>query len=155
MRRHLFCIFPPLLFFLAACSSPDLANNALPRIATTTNTVPPQERFESFDYKPYPREVLVQYDDAEARAKALARKKAKNLHVWDTEISDQYNKDIASAREQIFSSPMSSGIEIIYASAVVPHVTIRLHDKEAYDWLYSHPKITRIWRNELIKVELY
>ena len=155
MRRQFFCIFPPLLFCLTACSSPDLAKNALPRIAATTNTVPPQERFESFDYKPYPREVLVQYDDAEARAKALARKKAKNLHVWHYEISDQYYKDIASAREQIFSSLMPSGIEIIYASAVMPHVTIRLHNKEAYDWLYSSPKITRIWRNEPIKVELY
>jgi len=155
MRRHFFCIFPPLLFCLTACSSPDLDKNALPRITATTNTAPPQERFETFDYKQYPREVLVQYDDAEAREKALARKKAKNLHIWDTEISDQYNKDIASAREQIFSSPMPSGIEIIYASAVMPHVTIRLHDKEAYDWLYSNPKITGIWRNDPIKVNLY
>ncbi len=156
MLRHSSYIVFSLGLALASCSTLDsFRQRNLPDAVPTIAKAPTQEELVPFNYKSYPKELLVQYEAKEAWARALETKKEKNLNSWDDEINHQYNNDIALVREQIFSTQMPAGIEIIRASPVVPQVTLRVHNKEAYDWLHTHPKIEGIWRTEDFNVRVF
>lgn len=107
----------------------------------------------AFLYRAFPREVIVSYNDREAYAKANARKKEKHLSNWDAEIFAQYAKDLAQIRAEIFTADMPSSVEIIRESNVVPTVFVRVLNRDAYEWLYAHPKTTHLSPNEAIEMK--
>jgi hypothetical protein len=133
-------------FAIAGCSSIN-ANDAKP--VTHSNASVPGESspraLESFPYGAYPRQVIVEYEDKDALARAKAQKEAKGLQFWDEGILEQYKADIAMEFERIFSPQIGKGIEVIWAATVVPQVTLRLLNKDALEWLRSNPEIKRIW----------
>jgi hypothetical protein len=146
MNSILIACISLLGFAIAGCSSME-ANEAKP--VTLSNAPVPAEStaraLEPFPYRAYPKEVLVEYVDRDALARAKAQTKAKGLQFWDEGILEQYKADIAVEMERIFSPHLGKGIEVIRASPVVPQVTLRLLNKEALEWLRSHPEIKRIW----------
>ena len=144
---HVLCI--GLSIHLVACGH---MHQEVPAPSQSLN-LSRDESLVSFDYRAYPKELIVEYDVSKARQKANARQKEKKLPHWDAEIADQYDQEVLAIRESVFSKEMPSGIELVEAMTSLPMVILRVHDRQGYEWLRANTKLVRIHTNNTYKIQ--
>ncbi|TFV93873.1 hypothetical protein E4K72_19075 [Oxalobacteraceae bacterium OM1] len=133
---------------IAGCSGKEkVSARPVTQLHETTSAGSAPNVSASFPYKAYPKTVLVQYDDKDAYLRANRLRVAQGLPFWDNSVLQQYEADLAVVRQQILGAWIGNGIKIIAASSVVPQATLQVSSKEALEWLYANPAITRIWLN--------